>query len=141
MRKNILIVDDSEVMRVILKNLLEQNKEWTVNAEAMNGPDAIQKAREIRPDLVVLDFAMPSMDGLELAHELKRINPRMPIVMLTAFKDDALDKRAYEAGVTWVLSKTDGVNKVFDFARILLRPDASPAPYHQREEKNTPHSA
>ncbi len=130
MRKNILIVDDSEVMRLILKNLLEQNKEWAVNAEAMNGRDAVQKAKELHPDLAVLDFAMPAMDGVELAVELKRINPRMSIVMLTAFKDKALDAKAYKAGVTWVLSKTEGVNRVFDFARILLSPNSPPAPNH-----------
>jgi DNA-binding NarL/FixJ family response regulator len=127
MRKSILIVDDSEVMRRVLENLLGQNKEWTVSAEAMNGHQAVQKAKELHPDLAVLDFAMPAMDGLELAAKLKRINPRMSIVMLTAFKDKALDEKAYKAGVTWVLSKTEGINKVFDFARILLRQDPPPA--------------
>jgi DNA-binding NarL/FixJ family response regulator len=139
MRKNILIVDDSEVMRLMLKNLLEQNKEWAVNADAMNGHDAVQKAKQLHPDLAVLDFAMPAMDGLELAAELKRINPRMSIVMLTAFKDRALDEKAYKAGVTWVLSKTEGVNKVLDFARILLRPNSLPAPFQQRHERNSRH--
>ncbi len=128
MRRKILIVDDSEVMRRILKNLLEKNQEWEVNAEALDGRDAVEKAKRLHPDLAILDFSMPTMDGLELARELRRIDPKMPIVMLTAFKDESLNRRAYKAGVTWVLSKREGVDRVYDFARILLRPSSPAAP-------------
>jgi DNA-binding NarL/FixJ family response regulator len=122
-RKRILIVDDSDVMRLILKNTLERNRDWIVDADAKNGREAIAKAKEIRPDLAVLDFSMPAMDGLELAAELKRIDPKMFVVILTALKDKSLDEKAYKAGVTWVLSKAEGLGKVVDFARILLRSD------------------
>jgi DNA-binding NarL/FixJ family response regulator len=128
-RKNILVVDDSDVMRAILRERLGQNKDWTIDAESASGAQAVDRAKELRPDLAVLDFAMTSMDGLELATELKRINPAMSIVLLTAFKDESLDERAHRAGVTWVLSKRDGVEKVYDFARILLRTDC---PNHVR---------
>lgn len=127
MQRKILIVDDSEVMRRILKNLLEKNQEWTVDAEATDGRDAVEKAKKLRPDLTILDFSMPSMDGLELAAQLKRIDPQMPIVMLTAFKNESLNRKAYKAGVTWVLSKSEGIDRVYDFARILLRPNSPPA--------------
>jgi DNA-binding NarL/FixJ family response regulator len=126
-QRKILIVDDSEVMRRILKNLLEKNQEWTVDAEATDGRDAVEKAKKLRPDLTILDFSMPAMDGLELAGELKRIDPQMPIVMLTAFKNESLNRKAYKAGVTWVLSKSEGIDRVYDFARILLRPNSPPA--------------
>ena len=122
MSKNILIVDDSDVIRRSLRNLLSRNHDWTICAEAANGREAVQKARECRPDLVVLDFAMPIMNGLEVASELKQVHPTLPIVMLTVFKDRFLEEQAYKAGVTWVLSKEDEMSKVMDFARILLRP-------------------
>ena len=137
MQRKILIVDDSDVMRHILKNLLEKNQQWTVNAEAM-GRDAVEKAKKLRPDLTILDFSMPAMDGLELAGELKRIDPKMPIVMLTAFKNESLNRKAYKAGVTWVLSKSEGIDRVYDFARILLRPNSPPAQSATRAEALLP---
>jgi DNA-binding NarL/FixJ family response regulator len=65
---------------------------------------------------------MPKMNGLEAAQKLKYILPTTSIVMLTVFKDRALEEQAYKAGVSWVLSKSEAP-KVLDFARILLRPD------------------
>jgi DNA-binding NarL/FixJ family response regulator len=88
----------------------------------------VEKAKRLHPDLAILDFSMPTMDGLELARELRRIDPKMPIVMLTAFKDESLNRKAYKAGVSWVLSKREGVDRVYDFARILLRPNSPAAP-------------
>jgi CheY-like chemotaxis protein len=68
---------------------------------------------------------MPNMDGLETAPKLKNIIPKSSIVMLTAFKDKLLEEKAYKAGISWVLAKTEA-RKVLDFARILLRPDPPP---------------
>jgi DNA-binding NarL/FixJ family response regulator len=124
MPKSIMIVDDNEIMRRILRNIFENNKEWTVCAEADSGSDALEKAEKFHPEFVILDFCMPNMDGIEVAPKLKSICPKASIVMLTAFKDVYLEQKAYKAGVSWVLSKTtDDVRKVIDFARILLRPD------------------
>jgi DNA-binding NarL/FixJ family response regulator len=63
---------------------------------------------------------MPVMNGLETATLLKKSSPRLPIVMLTAFKDRFLEQQAFNAGVSWVLSKTEDVSTVVEFARILL---------------------
>jgi DNA-binding NarL/FixJ family response regulator len=124
MPKSIMIVDDNEIMRRILRNIFDNNKDWVVCAEAASGSDALEKAEKFHPEFVVLDFCMPNMDGIEVAPKLKSICPKASIVMLTAFKDVYLEQKAYQAGVSWVLSKTtDDVRKVIDFARILLRPD------------------
>jgi DNA-binding NarL/FixJ family response regulator len=124
MPKSIMIVDDNEIMRRILRNIFESSRDWTVCAEAASGSDALEKAEKFHPEFVVLDFCMPNMDGIEVAPKLKSICPKASIVMLTAFKDAYLEQKAYKAGVSWVLSKTtDDVRKVIDFARILLRPD------------------
>lgn len=119
----ILIVDDHEIIRSRIRGLFRHDRE-AVCEEASNGVEALRKAQHFHPDFVVLDFSMPLMNGLETAARLKEQYPRLRIVMLTAFKDNHLLTRAYRAGVTWVLSKTeDDVTKVRDFARILLRPD------------------
>lgn len=117
-----MIVDDSEMIRRNLRQLLSNSGDWTICAEAVDGLDAVQKARHFHPDFIVLDFYMPNMDGIEAAREMKHLIPTTSIVMLTAFKDRVLEEQAYKAGVSWILPKSD-TSKLLDFARILLRPD------------------
>jgi DNA-binding NarL/FixJ family response regulator len=125
--KSIMIVDDNETVRGILRDLFVNNPEWHVCAEASNGEEAVEKAREFSPEFVLLDFSMPSMNGLEAARRLKTILPKTVIVMMTAFKDGFLEEEAYEAGVSWVLSKSaEDVRKVLDFAGVMLSLDAPP---------------
>jgi|SRR6185295_10995232 DNA-binding NarL/FixJ family response regulator len=128
MAKYVLIVDDNEAIRRTLRYLFKENPEWTICGEATNGRDALEKAHELQPDLVILDFSMPVMNGLETATMLKKTSPRLPIVMLTAFKDRFLEQQAFNAGVSWVLSKTEDVSTVVDFARILLSASSQPLP-------------
>jgi two-component system chemotaxis response regulator CheY len=123
MTNHILIVDDNEMIRRSVLELFRHDKN-AVCSEAKNGLEAIERTKEFNPNLVIIDYAMPVMDGLQATPHLKSINPDLRIVMLTAFKDKGLEMKAYRAGVTWVLSKTeDNITKVRDFARILLRPD------------------
>ena len=123
MTNSILIADDSEVIRRTLRNLLGGYKDLKVCGEAENGQDAIQKAHHLKPDLVLMDFSMPIMNGLDAASHLKKQSPKIPIVMLTMFKDKFLEQRAYKAGVSLVLSKEESMSRVADYARILLKPE------------------
>lgn len=125
MPMSIMIVDDNEMIRRNLRHLFKTNKDWTICAEAEDGRDALEKAQKFHPEFVVLDYCMPNMDGLETAPKLKNIIPKSSIVMLTAFKDKLLEEKAYKAGISWVLAKTEA-RRVLDFARILLRPDTPP---------------
>lgn len=125
MAKYVLIVDDNEAIRRTLRYLFMGSNEWTICGEAVNGREALEKAHELHPDLVILDFSMPVMNGLEAAAKLKEEIPQLPIVMLTAFKDRFLEQQAFNAGVSWVLSKTEDVSTVVDFARILVKPSHS----------------
>jgi DNA-binding NarL/FixJ family response regulator len=127
MTKYVLIVDDNEVIRRTLRYLFKENREWTICGEASNGRDALEKAHELQPDLVIVDFSMPVMNGLETAAALRKSQPKLPIVMLTAFKDRFLEQQAFNAGVSWVLSKTEDVSTVVDFARILMEASAATA--------------
>jgi CheY-like chemotaxis protein len=83
LRKSILIVDDHEYVRRAVRSLFASTG-LRVCGEAVDGVDAIQKAEELQPDLVVLDLSMPNMNGIEAARALKKIRPQLPILLLTA---------------------------------------------------------
>jgi DNA-binding NarL/FixJ family response regulator len=106
-RRSILLVDDKAFLRRILRDYLEQQPNWVVCGEAEDGVDAIVKAQQLRPDLIVLDFSMPVMNGLEAAKHLKRLLPETPIVMFTTFDSLQIEKEALAAGIYSVKSKSD----------------------------------
>jgi CheY-like chemotaxis protein len=106
-RKSILLVDDKAFLRRILRDYLEQQPNWVVCGEAEDGVDAIVKAQQLRPDLIVLDFSMPVMNGLEAAKHLKSLLPDTPIVMFTTFDSPQIEKAALAAGICSVESKSD----------------------------------
>ena len=78
MSKHILIVDDSVLVRRIIRATLEQQNGWEVSGEAANAPEAIEKAQELMPDLIAHDLAMPVMNDLEAARALKRLTACAP---------------------------------------------------------------
>ena len=81
--KRILIVDDHEVMRLGLRNLLESRPEWDICAEACNGQEAIQKALQHEPDIIIMDITMPIMNGLEAATMISRERPEIPVILFS----------------------------------------------------------
>lgn len=119
--KSILVVDDNSSVRRTLRHMLEQHEDWKVCGEAVNGRDAIDKEERLRPDLVVLDFSMPVMNGLEAVRALKRIRPSTPVVIFTVFKDRFLEQEAYAAGASAVVSKEEGLSALSGFAQVLLK--------------------
>jgi DNA-binding NarL/FixJ family response regulator len=102
-----LIVDDSFVIRRSLRCWIEGNAEWQVCGEAENGQMALEKVEELHPDIVILDFQMPVMNGLEAARLITRQFPRTAIVMFTLHPSNELMRAALAAGVKDVISKTD----------------------------------
>lgn len=122
MPKSVLIVDDHPHVRRATRAIFESQPEFSVCGEAVNGKDAIEKARDLRPDLVVLDFSMPVMNGLEAARHLKKILPNVPVIMLTAHENAFSDLVARAAGVSVVISKENSMKLVSE-ARLLLNPN------------------
>jgi two-component system chemotaxis response regulator CheY len=106
--ERVLIVDDSAVLRKILRLHLEHDSAWEVCGEAENGQVAIEKVRQLRPDLVILDLLMPVMDGLEAARQIRSIAPRTLMVLYTMQNSEGLLPVAQAAGVEDVISKSDG---------------------------------
>jgi DNA-binding NarL/FixJ family response regulator len=121
MSKHILIVDDSETCRKVTRLFLESQLGLEVCGEAVDGVDAIEKAKALQPDLVVLDLAMPRMNGVEAASELRSMMPRVPIVLFTMYDDAVGRALAVTAGASRVVSKPDGGWKLVECVRNLLQ--------------------
>jgi CheY-like chemotaxis protein len=104
MPKRILVVDDSPPVLNSIKFMLESVSDWIVAGEAHDGREAIEKVALLNPDLVLLDFTMPVMNGLDAARELLHIRPDLPIVMFTHSPE--IDREALLCGCRRVVSKT-----------------------------------
>ena len=122
MPKQILIADDSGTVRRILKTFLEHQTDIMVCGEAANGFEAIEKAKKLRPDLVLLDLAMPVMNGAEAASVLKKAMPSVPIIVFTMFSEDIGRSLTSAVGVDLVLSKPDGMKALMEAIEVLLKP-------------------
>ena len=94
--------------------------EWIVCQEAENGRDGVAMAQEFRPDVVILDLAMPEMNGLEAARVLKQLMPEVPLLMFTTHVVPGLEKEAIASGFREVISKSDGPPAVIKAIRTLL---------------------
>jgi len=105
MRKRILVADDNELVRKLLHLMLERDAGWEV-AVAQDGSEAIAKAQEFKPDVVILDFAMPDMDGLQIARRISQQLPGAAILLFTIHDSPEMNFEARRAGVSRVLPKT-----------------------------------
>lgn len=108
----ILIVDDRELMRSALKTIFAMRPHWQVCGEAGDGREAVVKASELKPDLIILDFKMPLANGIEAASEICTSMPSIPIVMHTLYKTAALETAAKLVGIRAVIAKEDGVGNL-----------------------------
>lgn len=122
MATRILIADDSPVVRQCLERLLCGRPGWEVCGEASDGEDAVCKAQELIPDIIVLDFMMPRKNGIEAAREIGKLLPRIPVLLCSVFLTPQLIDLARAAGISGTLSKGD-LNKVVKCVEALLRGD------------------
>jgi DNA-binding NarL/FixJ family response regulator len=120
----ILIADDHDVLRTGLRALIETRSGWEVVAEARDGLEALRAAEAAQPDIVVLDYAMPVMNGVEVARQL-RARPRRPeILIFTMHDDDAILREAVLAGVRGYLLKSDAQGHLLEAIATLARREA-----------------
>jgi DNA-binding NarL/FixJ family response regulator len=116
----ILIADDSETIRTLIRAFIENRAGFEVCGEAVDGVDAIEKAKELKPDLIILDLAMPRMNGAAAASVLKRMMPDVPIILFTMY-DEIMSKALTSAvHVDLVLSKPNGLNEMVTHVQDLL---------------------
>jgi DNA-binding NarL/FixJ family response regulator len=103
----ILLVDDHELVRRGIRELLRAKSSWKVVAEAADGIAAIEKARVLKPDIVILDIGMPGLDGLKAAPQIRDAAPNTKIIVLTLHESGEMLRRALEAGALGVVLKSD----------------------------------
>ena len=104
----ILIADDKLHFRRRLRCLIEEHEDWNVCAEAEDGVQAVNQAKQFKPDLVVLDLAMPELNGFEAAAQISKALPSVPILMFTLYASPLVEKKAEMVGVQRVISKSTG---------------------------------
>ena len=102
-----LIVDDSDLVRRGLRTVLQANPEWEVCGEAADGLTGVEMFKDLHPNVVIVDFQMPGINGIETARRMLEIAPAVPIVMFTQHASAELETRAREAGIRSVVSKID----------------------------------
>ena len=116
----ILIADDHSLVRKVLKTTLENHSDWQVCGQATNGLEAVQKAAELHPDLIILDFAMPVMDGLGAARRILSASPSVPILIFTNYYFPSLLLEADSVGVRQVIDKGLAGNELLFAVETLL---------------------
>jgi DNA-binding NarL/FixJ family response regulator len=107
MAKRVLVADDNAMIRKTLCRLFEIEEDYDICAEAENGLQAIELALHHRPDLIILDLAMPVLNGLETARELKKIMPGVPIILFTQHAHASKGLSSFQMFVDRIVSKTD----------------------------------
>ena len=117
---SILIVDDNPAIRKAVRRGFEGRNGFQICGEAVDGRDAIEKARQLKPDLIILDFAMPLMNGLEAAALLSREMPSVPLILFTMHAGAVVASEARLAGVGAVVSKDHGSEGLVSQALSLL---------------------
>jgi DNA-binding NarL/FixJ family response regulator len=123
----ILIADDNERVRRGIAGVLASQKDWEVCGEAEDGTQAIQKAMELRPDLVLLDVSMPGMDGLETARRLRRGQAEMKILVLSQHDPAQLLPQALNAGANGCVDKSRiGADLVRTIKSIVVSSKSDP---------------
>ena len=117
----ILIADDSPQVRQGLSKLLTSHDDWEVCGEAVDGNDAIEKTRQLLPDVVVLDFFMPpGADGVATAREIAKVSPNSSVLLCSMYLDSQLTRLAKHAGILGLVSKSN-VGQIVSGIEALLR--------------------
>jgi DNA-binding NarL/FixJ family response regulator len=117
----LLIADDDPSIRSIIRSFVEADG-YKVCGEAADGLEAIERAKKLQPHLILLDLAMPRLNGAEAAGVLKRAMPRVPILLFTMFAGEFGERLASAVGVNVVLSKPDGLTNLSRRLKTLLAP-------------------
>ena len=116
----LLVVDDQPFMRLAIKSILEMDDALEVVTEARDGLEAIQRAREVRPELILMDISMPKMDGLEATRKVKEEFPLTSVLILTGHADHRLLMDAVKAGAAGYIIKGDDPHHILKAVRAVL---------------------
>jgi two-component system invasion response regulator UvrY len=118
----ILVADDTPAVRNYLRSLLEQQSGWRVSDQAATGAEALLRVKENRPDIILLDFQMPDLNGIEVAQQIAQLFPQIPILMVTIHVSNQLVDEARRTGIRGLCAKWD-VGSIIEAVNALLRHD------------------
>ena len=119
MPARVLLADDHELVRKGTRWLLESRGDYDVS-EAQTGQEAVDKTRELRPDLVILDISMPGMDGFSAAREIRKIAPETRILILSLNRTEVFSEVAQRIGVSGYVTKDEGAERLLTAVRAAL---------------------
>lgn len=119
MGKGILIVDDASFMRMMIKDILTKNG-FEVVGEAENGIKAVEKFKELNPELVIMDITMPEMDGIQAVKEIKNVDSNSKIIMCSAMGQQAMVIEAIQAGAKDFIVKPFQADRVIEAVKKVL---------------------
>jgi DNA-binding NarL/FixJ family response regulator len=119
--RRILIADDHEHVRMSLRSLLESRHDLKVCGEAKDGEEAVQMARELNPDLIILDVHMPVLDGISAAKQIKSILPNVPVLMHSMYNGEQMDQMSRLAGAQGFVCKADTHRVLLNAVNTLLQ--------------------
>lgn len=119
MSTRVLLADDHAIVRNGIKHILVQEG-FTVVGEAANGRDAVRIAKEIHPDVAILDFSMPLLNGIDAAPQIRSVSPRTKVLLLTMYKDEPYVLRALRAGINGYVVKTQAAADLVEAIRSIV---------------------
>ena len=116
----LLIADDHEIVRQGVRALIESKGGWEVCGEARSGQEALGMARELRPDVIILDLLMPDLNGLDAARRLKQLLPSVKILILSGHEETELIQTVFEAGIRAYIFKSQARTHLLPAIAALL---------------------
>ncbi|HUE53113.1 MAG TPA: response regulator transcription factor [Terriglobales bacterium] len=121
MKLRILVADDHELVRRGLCTLLQAHEDWEICGEAVDGREAVEKAKQLKPDVIILDVGMPNLNGLDATRQLCRQNAHYKVIVLTITDTDQVIREALDAGARGFVLKSDAARDLVAAVEALQR--------------------
>src|SRR6266852_8855136 len=121
MKLRILVADDNEIVRRGLCSLLQKHEGWEICGEASDGRDAVEKAKQLKPDVVILDVGMPNLNGLDATRQLMQHDPNFKVIVLTITDSDQVIREALDSGARGFVLKSDAARDLVSAVEALQR--------------------